>query len=75
MRREHCAALFDRGNEAIGRAPGLDCGHQRADRIVPNRCRDLVVDPGVGNNLYLTLGCGGEDEDAGTVLGLVDPLR
>src|SRR5579883_3675971 len=75
MTGQYGAALLDRGEESFNRPAGADRLGQRVHRLVPHFWPDLIVDPCVGNNFRIALRRRSEDQDAGAVLGLVQPLR
>ena len=75
MLREQCAALFDRGDEAVARSAVLDRGNHRGNGGFPDFRVTFALMPRIGDDLGIALGDGGKDQHAGAALGEMQALR
>src|ERR1700730_3844983 len=72
---QYLAADSNGLQEALDRLALLYFLDHRLHRPVPDFRRDLGVDAGVGNDLYMTLGDRGEDEHAGALFHEMQAVR
>jgi hypothetical protein len=72
--RQHCAALLDRSDEAVGDPSLAYPCDQRRDRLIPYLRRHFGVDAAIGHDLGIALGGRGKDQHSRPILGLVQAL-